>query len=155
MCPRVVLSVDAVVDSLKQDKMQQEAVSEALREADKPLARYKDDKDLDNLLKNVEREGDPMLAYITKKKQKGDTGKKGSLVIYIQYYTLNIFTCDFQKLCILELIWFLYMVTRPLNASSWYWSWWLTAKKLCLILMQQKAFSFQPLCQIGVIYSNF
>ncbi|KAK2138043.1 hypothetical protein NP493_36g06028 [Ridgeia piscesae] len=61
---------------LKQDKMQQEAVTEALREADKPLARYKDDKDRNDMLRNVEREGDPMLAYMQKKKQKGTPGKK-------------------------------------------------------------------------------
>ena len=84
--------------------MQQEAVTEALREADKPLARYKDDKDLDDLLKNVEREGDPMLAYITKKKEKGDSGKKGTLVIYVQYCTLNILARGFQEIRVLELI---------------------------------------------------
>ncbi|KAK2138042.1 hypothetical protein NP493_9073g00005, partial [Ridgeia piscesae] len=55
---------------------QQEAVTEALREADKPLARYKDDKDRNDMLRNVEREGDPMLAYMQKKKQKGTPGKK-------------------------------------------------------------------------------
>jgi len=67
------------VGRLKQDKMQQEAVTEALREADKPLARYKDDKDRNDMLRNVEREGDPMLAYMQKKKQKGTPGKKGIL----------------------------------------------------------------------------
>ena len=65
--------------------MQQEAVSEALREAEKPLARYRDDKDMDDMLRNVERDGDPMLAYIQKKKkQKGTPGKKGMLDIFVQ-----------------------------------------------------------------------
>lgn len=31
----------------------------------KPLARYKDDQDLENLLKSKVRDGDPMLEYIT------------------------------------------------------------------------------------------
>ena len=57
--------------------MQQEALTEALKEADKPLARYKDDKDRNEMLRNIEREGDPMLAYMQKKKQKGTPGKKG------------------------------------------------------------------------------
>lgn len=35
----------------------------------KPLARYKDDKDLDEMLKKQEWDGDPMLAYIRKKKK--------------------------------------------------------------------------------------
>lgn len=36
----------------------------------KPLARYADDKDLDDMLKNKEWDGDPMLEYIRKKKKK-------------------------------------------------------------------------------------
>ena len=37
---------------------------------EKPLARYKNDSDLDNLLKSADREGDPMLAYLSRKKTK-------------------------------------------------------------------------------------
>lgn len=33
----------------------------------KPLARYADDEDLEKLLKEREREGDPMLAFVKKK----------------------------------------------------------------------------------------
>lgn len=40
----------------------------------KPLARYKDDKDLDEMLKNQERDGDPMLEYIKRKKKKTESG---------------------------------------------------------------------------------
>ncbi|KAJ8966689.1 hypothetical protein NQ317_014018 [Molorchus minor] len=36
----------------------------------KPLARYADDEDLERYLKEQEREGDPMLNYIRKKKKK-------------------------------------------------------------------------------------
>lgn len=43
----------------------------------KPLARYADDKDLDDFLKAQEREGDPMLEYI-KNKQKESTALTGS-----------------------------------------------------------------------------
>ena len=37
---------------------------------DKPLARAKDDTDLDAHLKAIEREEDPMLKFIKKKKEK-------------------------------------------------------------------------------------
>lgn len=47
----------------------QEKMTDDLYEMSKPLARYKDDKDLDEMLKNQEREGDPMLEYIRKKKK--------------------------------------------------------------------------------------
>lgn len=43
-----------------------------LNEMSKPLARYADDDDLERYLKEQEREGDPMLAYIRKKKKKQD-----------------------------------------------------------------------------------
>jgi len=55
---------------LAQEKSQQEKIDEHLHEIQKPLARYKDDKDLDHLLKEIDRDGDPMLAYLTKKKDK-------------------------------------------------------------------------------------
>ena len=43
----------------------------------KPLARYKDDEDLERLLKEREREGDPMLKFLKKKKhKKGDKNEK-------------------------------------------------------------------------------
>ena len=47
-----------------------------VHEANKPLARYKDDADLDQRLREQEREDDPMLAFI-KKKSKGKLGKNG------------------------------------------------------------------------------
>ena len=45
----------------------------------KPLARYKDDKDLEQMLKDRERAEDPMLAFLQKKRAKQDviSGKKG------------------------------------------------------------------------------
>lgn len=42
---------------LVQKKQREEKLEDAIYEADKPLARYKSDKDLDVLLKGQEREG--------------------------------------------------------------------------------------------------
>jgi pre-mRNA-splicing factor CWC26 len=53
---------------LKQVEEQKENLQQALHEMSKPLARYADDKDLEEHLRNQEREGDPMLEYIRSKK---------------------------------------------------------------------------------------
>ncbi len=45
-------------------------MAEVAHEMDKPLARSKDDDDLDAHLKSIEREEDPMLQYMRKKKKK-------------------------------------------------------------------------------------
>lgn len=47
----------------------------------KPLARYKDDEDLDAHLRAQERDGDPMLAMLTKKKSKRDGGPPSKYVL--------------------------------------------------------------------------
>lgn len=52
---------------LVQKKDREEQLESDLYEADKPLARYKDDKDLDKRLMNIEREDDPMAEYIRNK----------------------------------------------------------------------------------------
>ncbi|GAB1603157.1 BUD13 homolog [Argonauta hians] len=57
---------------LKQMAQQQQAVQDSVYEMSKPLARYKDDKDLDQMLREKIRDGDPMLAFIKKKKKKPD-----------------------------------------------------------------------------------
>lgn len=67
--------------------MQQQNVADALREAQKPLARHIDDEDLDKMLREQEREGDPMAALLRKKKEKnakakGIKGKNWKRVIY-------------------------------------------------------------------------
>ena len=66
--------------SVVQTKETQDKVADYLHEVDKPLARYRDDKDLEEMLKDQEREDDPMLAYMKQKKKKQDIkeGKKGS-----------------------------------------------------------------------------
>lgn len=48
-------------------KSAQEKAADDLYEMSKPLARYRDDKDLETLLKERERAEDPMLAFIKKK----------------------------------------------------------------------------------------
>lgn len=55
--------------------MQAAAAGDAVHEADKPLARYRNDEDLDKQQREEEREGDPMLAFLRKKKEKTDSNK--------------------------------------------------------------------------------
>lgn len=55
---------------LKQVENENQKMADQLYEMSKPLARYADDEDLEKYLKEQEREGDPMLAYIRKKKKK-------------------------------------------------------------------------------------
>ena len=52
---------------------------------DKPLARYRDDVDLDKMLKDQERDDDPMLAYMKQKKanQNIREGKKGVYLLAV------------------------------------------------------------------------
>ena len=66
---------------MTQTKQTKEKVADYLHEVDKPLARYRDDKDLDSMLKGQEREDDPMLAYMKQQKKKQDikAGKKGEI----------------------------------------------------------------------------
>lgn len=45
-----------------------------LHEMAKPLARYKDDEDLDRMMRDLDREGDPMAAFLKKKKTKEESG---------------------------------------------------------------------------------
>lgn len=55
---------------LKQVEDYNEKIQQDVYEMSKPLARYADDDDLEKYLKEQEREGDPMLNYIRKKKNK-------------------------------------------------------------------------------------
>ncbi|CAG9790093.1 unnamed protein product [Diatraea saccharalis] len=60
---------------LKQIEVQEARMHDYMHEASKPLARHKDDRDLENSLKNVLRDGDPMLRYIMdKKRERGELG---------------------------------------------------------------------------------
>ncbi|XP_074832939.1 BUD13 homolog isoform X2 [Carettochelys insculpta] len=61
---------------LAQSRQQQQNVEDAVKEMQKPLARYIDDKDLDQMLREQEREGDPMANFIRKRKAKESKEKK-------------------------------------------------------------------------------
>uniref|UniRef100_A0A8C3I6C1 BUD13 homolog n=1 Tax=Chrysemys picta bellii TaxID=8478 RepID=A0A8C3I6C1_CHRPI len=61
---------------LAQGRQQQQNVEDAVKEMQKPLARYIDDQDLDQMLREKEREGDPMANFIRKKKAKESKDKK-------------------------------------------------------------------------------
>lgn len=75
---RGLKQVEAFEDKLVQD----------IHEMNKPLARYADDEDLEKYLIEQEREGDPMLSYIRKKKKKHviETKKPGGLFLFINNY---------------------------------------------------------------------
>jgi pre-mRNA-splicing factor CWC26 len=47
-----------------------------MHEMSKPLARFQDDDDLESLLKEKERDGDPMAVFMRTKKSKGTQKKK-------------------------------------------------------------------------------
>uniref|UniRef100_A0A8D0GKQ2 BUD13 homolog n=1 Tax=Sphenodon punctatus TaxID=8508 RepID=A0A8D0GKQ2_SPHPU len=61
---------------LAQGRQQQQNVEDAMQEMHKPLARYIDDQDLDQMLREQEREGDPMANFIKKKKAKESSKDK-------------------------------------------------------------------------------
>ncbi|XP_047608889.1 BUD13 homolog isoform X2 [Phacochoerus africanus] len=61
---------------LAQSRQQQQNVEDAMKEMQKPLARYIDDEDLDRMLREQEREGDPMANFIKKNKAKENKTKK-------------------------------------------------------------------------------
>uniref|UniRef100_A0A2K5QBH1 BUD13 homolog n=1 Tax=Cebus imitator TaxID=2715852 RepID=A0A2K5QBH1_CEBIM len=61
---------------LAQSRQQQQNVEDAMKEMQKPLARYIDDEDLDKMLREQEREGDPMANFIKKNKAKENKNKK-------------------------------------------------------------------------------
>ncbi|XP_012560358.2 BUD13 homolog isoform X2 [Hydra vulgaris] len=58
-----------------QGKDYKQKLKDDVKEMQKPLARYKDDKDLDDLLRNKSRDEDPMLNYIIKSKSKNKIQK--------------------------------------------------------------------------------
>jgi len=60
--------------------------ADALHEADKPMARYRDDEDLDQMLREMDRAEDPMLAYVKKKKTKNAPPVKGFLLLLFLYF---------------------------------------------------------------------
>lgn len=70
------------VSRLAQGRQQQQNVEDAIKEMQKPLARYIDDQDLDRMLREQEREGDPMAEFIKKRKAKENKEKKGLVLSF-------------------------------------------------------------------------
>ena len=64
---------------MAQVKSAQEKLKDDMYEMTKPLARSREDQDLERLLKERDREGDPMLVFLKKKKKRQLelSGKKG------------------------------------------------------------------------------
>ena len=64
---------------MAQIKSAQEKLEDELYEMTKPLARSREDEDLERLLKERDRDGDPMLVFLKKKKKRQLelSGKKG------------------------------------------------------------------------------
>lgn len=60
---------------LVQKDMYQQRLEDAVTEAQKPLARHRDDEDLDRMLREQERDGDPMAAMLRRKKEKNPNTK--------------------------------------------------------------------------------
>ncbi|KAL6098616.1 bud13 [Pungitius sinensis] len=61
---------------LAQGQMYQQKLEDAVVEAQKPLARHRDDEDLDRMLREQQREGDPMAAMLRKKKERNTSHDK-------------------------------------------------------------------------------
>lgn len=57
--------------------MHQQKLEDAVHEAQKPLARHRDDEDLDRMLREKEREGDPMAAMLRRKKERNSKSQGG------------------------------------------------------------------------------
>ena len=68
-----------------QKKQMESTAQDHIHEMAKPMARYRDDKDLDAMLKEQDREGDPMLAFLKKKQAKLNEklGIKGELHVVL------------------------------------------------------------------------
>lgn len=71
------ISIVNILFRLKQVEDYRSRLEGDLHEINKPLARYSDDKDLEDLLKKQERDGDPMLNYIRNKKEVGSDSAPG------------------------------------------------------------------------------
>lgn len=78
------------MSSLKQKEMKDENIQDYIHEMSKPLARYKDDEDLDKIMREMEREGDPMAAFM-KKKSKIDDNLNGKHVVYLHCIMQQVF----------------------------------------------------------------
>ncbi|KAL5273114.1 BUD13 family protein [Megaselia abdita] len=76
---------------LKQIEAIEQRVQEINHEAAKPLARYSNDEDLEEMLKQQERAGDPMLQYMRQQKDKKKDVKTLTMPTYKGPYPENRF----------------------------------------------------------------
>ena len=67
------------IHSIAQTEAATKQVEDDEYEMSKPLARYVDDEDLEKMLKERTRDGDPMLMFTKKKKEKMAEVKKGKM----------------------------------------------------------------------------
>ena len=71
---------------IAQTKSAHEKITDDIYEMSKPLARYADDDDLEKMLKEREREGDPMLAFL---KKKSENSQKGSAKVKSKFIVVH------------------------------------------------------------------
>lgn len=69
---------------LKQGEDREDRLQRDLHEMNKPLARYANDEDLERELRAVEREDDPMLAYIREKEIKEGKRAPGIVTLIVK-----------------------------------------------------------------------
>lgn len=81
-------NINLLIFSMKQTEAIQARIAEDLHEMDKPMARGADDQDLEVYLKNREREEDPMLQYMRKKKEKQSGAKSKNSSRESQFYVI-------------------------------------------------------------------
>ena len=62
--------VHALPRSLAQGQMYEQKIADAMVEVNKPMARQRDDEDLDRMLREQQRDGDPMAAMLRRKKER-------------------------------------------------------------------------------------
>ena len=59
--------------------MYEQKIADAIHEVNKPMARQRDDEDLDRMLREQQRDGDPMAAMLRRKKDR-NAKVKGQIV---------------------------------------------------------------------------
>ena len=69
-----------------QGKAEEAHVADVIHEMNKPFARAKDDADLDSLLKEQDCGGDPMLKFLTKKKEAKSKAPSKNLIFLSSLY---------------------------------------------------------------------
>lgn len=69
-----------------QGEMHQQKLEDAVHEAQKPLARHRNDEDLDRMLREQQRDGDPMAALIRRKKERNKSQGDICLPFFLSWH---------------------------------------------------------------------